>query len=137
MKTGLFALGLLAIGAGCVQAEGCPPEAGVTLPEVEAMNQLVLNNDFAGLAAAIKTQMGLDLGSGFSDLQKVYAAGFEGCATVVQRTDVGGMIQSVIVFDGKVGPLYGYWLAVPKGEGHRLLSFNLNTSLDVVMAGLR
>jgi hypothetical protein len=67
---------------------------------------------------------------------QVFTDGFDGCSTIVQRVDTGGMVQSVVVYHGKVGPLFGYWQSYSKDGDFAMLTFNLNTDLNAVMASL-
>ncbi|MFP5480960.1 MAG: hypothetical protein ACLGIE_14940 [Alphaproteobacteria bacterium] len=136
MKAILVA-GLLSIVPSLALAEGCAPEGGTTVAKVESMNQLMLDLDIAGFVAAIKTEIGIDLGTSLDGLSSIYGEGFTGCATIAQRSDLGGMVQNVVMFDAKVGPLFTYWLAVPQDGGHRVISFTLDTELEKVMAKLR
>lgn len=136
MKTFVVA-GFLALGAAAARAEGCPPDGGIAIDTVEAMNQMILENDFSGFSVAIKEKLGIDPSGGFGEIETIFKDGFTGCATVAQRTEVGGLVQNLVVFNGKRFPLYGYWLAIPEGAGYRVLSFNINTSLDQVAESFR
>ncbi len=133
----LILAGLVSLAPTVALAEGCTLDGGVVVAKVEAMNQLMLDLDVAGFVAAIKEEIGLDLGDSLNGVAEIYSAGFDGCDTIAQRSDLGGMVQSVVMFNGKVGPLFGYWLSVPKGDGYRVISFTLNTDLEKVMANLR
>lgn len=136
MKAVIFA-GLVAVAPSVAVAAGCAPDGGVVVEKVETMNQMMLDLDVSGFVAAIKTEIGIDLADSLNGLPGIYADGFEGCATIAQRSDLGGMVQNVVMFNGKAGPLYGYWLAVPNPDGHRVISFTLNTDLQIVMENLR
>ncbi|KAF0116253.1 MAG: hypothetical protein FD150_423 [Rhodobacteraceae bacterium] len=133
----MIAAGLVCLAPTFALAEGCAPDGGTVVAKVEAMNQMMLDLDFAGFVSAIKTEIGIDLGTSLDGLPDIYGDGFDGCATIAQRTDLGGMVQNVVMFNGKVGPLFGYWLAVPQADGHRVISFTLNTDLEKVMENLR
>ncbi|MDP3195216.1 hypothetical protein [Tabrizicola sp.] len=133
----LIVAGLVSLAPTVALSEGCVLEGGTVVAKVEAMNQMMLNLDVAGFVGAIKDEIGLDLGDSLSGVTDIYAAGFDGCETIAQRSDLGGMVQNVVMFNGKVGPLFGYWLAVPQGDGHRVISFTLDTDLEKVMGNLR
>lgn len=133
----IIAAGIVSLAPSIALAEGCSLDGGVVVAKVEAMNQMMLDLDVAGFVAAIKAEIGLDLGDSLGGISEIYGAGFEGCETIAQRSDLGGMVQNVVMFNGKVGPLFGYWLAVPQGDGHRVISFTLNTDLEKVMENLR
>lgn len=126
----------LALGAAAAHAEGCAPEGGTVLPEVEALNQKILDKDFSGFAEGVKAHIGVDVAQAMNSVAQIFADGFDGCTTIAQRTDTGGMVQNVVVFDGKPGPLFGYWLAMSQNGKFRLLSFNIDTDLDAVMGKL-
>jgi hypothetical protein len=72
-----------------------------------------------------------------SQLAEMYSGGFNGCATIAQRVDQGGMVQNLVMFDGKAAPLYLYWLAVKDCEREVILSFKFSTALDDMLAVLR
>jgi hypothetical protein len=133
----LIVAGLVSLAPTVAFAEGCALDGGTVVAKVEALNQRMLDLDVAGFVAAIKDEIGLDLGDSLSGVSEIFAAGFDGCATIAQRSDLGGMVQNVVMFNGKVGPLFAYWLAVPQGDGHRVISFTLDTDLEKVMANLR
>jgi hypothetical protein len=95
-------------------AEGCALDGGKVIGRVEAMNQMVLDLDIPGLVAAIKQQVGIDVAADMGKVAEIFADGFNGCTTIAQRVDQGGMVQNVVMFDGKVGPLFGYVITVRK-----------------------
>lgn len=129
--------GLLALAPLAAHAEGCAPEGGVEVASFEAMNQLMLDSDFAGFAGAIQQAVGTDVAEAMGQIGSIFADGFDGCTTIAQRVDTGGMVQNLVVFHGKPGPLFGYWMGMPDGDGYRVLSFNINTDLDKVMSLMR
>lgn len=133
----MIAAGLVSLAPAVALAEGCTLEGGVAVAKVEAMNQMMLELDVAGFVEAIKAEIGIDVAESLAGLSDLYSGGFEGCATIAQRSDLGGMVQNVVMFNGAAGPLFGYWLAVPQGDGHRVISFSLNTDLEKVMDNLR
>jgi hypothetical protein len=136
MKAAILA-GLVVLAPTLALAEGCALDGGTVIGRVEAMNQMVLDLDIPGLVAAIKQQVGIDVAADMGKVAEIFADGFNGCTTIAQRVDQGGMVQNVVMFDGKVGPLFGYWLAVPQGNEHRIISFTFHTDLDQVMGHLR
>jgi hypothetical protein len=138
MKTQFGAAALLALGlAGGAHAEGCTLDGGVMIPEIEALNQLILDKKFSEFAGEINSYIGVDVAAGMDQIGTIFSAGFDGCATIAQRRDIGGMTQSVIEFYGTVGPLFGYWLSAERNGEFELISFNMNTELDTVLADLR
>jgi hypothetical protein len=133
----VLAAGLAFASTTAAHAEGCAPEGGEVIAEIEAMNQMVLANDMAGYVAAIKGYIGVDVTASIEQVAQVFTEGFEGCTTIAQRFDTGGMVQNVVVYHGKVGPLFGYWQFYAKDGGFALLTFNLNTDITAIMADLR
>lgn len=131
-----LAAGMVLAVSGASWAAGCAPDGGEAIDEIEAMNQMVLDQDYAGYAAAVKGYINVDVSSSLDQIAQVFAEGFEGCTTVAQRRDTGGLVQSVVVYRGKVGPLFGYWQSYQKDGAFALLTFNLNTDIDAVMGGL-
>ncbi len=128
---------MLVLSAPMAWAEGCPPRDGATIPEVEAMNQMLLDLDFNGFAATVKQQVGTDISASMPGAAELFAKGFIGCTTVVQRRDIGGLVQNLVYFDSSVGPLFVYWRVVPVGAAHRLISFSVNTDMDKVFDHLQ
>ena len=137
MSKALVTAALLAISPFAAQAEGCAPLGGIEIAKVEAMNQMILDLNFSGFATAIKTEIGIDIKEDINSIAEIFGDGFDGCATVAQRSDTGGMVQNVVIFNGKPGPLFGYWLSIPTEDGYRLLSFTIHTDLGQVMSSLR
>lgn len=131
------AAGLLALGAVAAHAEGCPPEGGIEIAKVEAMNQLLLDKDFEALTKAINDEIGAGIEKPMAAIASLFSEGFDGCSTIAQRTDLGGMVQNVVIFRGKPGPLFAYWLSIPQADGYRILSFTINTSIGEVLSELR
>lgn len=133
LKT-LAAVVVLAVsGPVMARAEGCAIAGAEPIPEIEALNQILLNRDFTGLATAVNDQIGVNISDGMQKIAALFAAGFDGCTTIAQRRDTGGLVQSVIVFHGKVGPLFMYWRSATYEGKFVLLSFSLNTDMDSVM----
>jgi hypothetical protein len=136
MKAGLVA-GSLALMPALALAEGCALSGGVVLSKVEALNQLMLDLDLARFAARVEAELGGQITGEMTEVAEIYAEGFDGCVTFAQRVDQGGMVQNLVMFEGKTAPLYLYWLAVKEGEREVLMSLQFSTDLDDVMAKLR
>lgn len=117
-------------------AEGCAPKNGIAITKIEAMNQMMVNMDLQGFAAGILAEIGVDLTGSMGGVADIFANGFQNCATIAQRVDVGGMVQSVVVYNADVGPLFAYWMAVPASGDYRILSFTFDTELDAVLGKL-
>jgi hypothetical protein len=136
MKAGLAA-GLLCLLPTVVLAEGCRLEGGITVAEVEALNQMMLDLDVDRFSATIEKELGSTDAEQMRQIAEVYKDGFHGCTTIAQRVDLGGMVQNLVFFNGKTAPLFVYWMAVDDGERHVLMSFKFSTVLDDVMVALR
>jgi hypothetical protein len=136
MKVGVAA-GLLCLAPTIALAEGCSLADGITVTKVEALNQMMLDLDIDRFSETVRQELGGDIADQMSQLSEMFQDGFHGCATIVQRVDRGGMVQNLVMFDGKVGPLYFYWAAVKEGEREVILFLRFSTSLGDVMAELR
>lgn len=125
------------VATGTAQAEGCAPPDGVAVPRVELLNQMVLDQNFLGFAKSVEADTGQNVRGGLNSIATTFEAGFDGCTTLVQRRDVGGMVQSVVMYHGKAGPLFGFFrTAEIKGEV-KLVTFSLNTSSEEILEKLR
>jgi hypothetical protein len=127
----------VAVVATAARSEPCDLSGGVEVPEIEELNQMVLRQDNAAFKARASALLDQQLGAGVQSLFDIYAEGFDHCATIAQRVDAGGMMQSVVLFDGTSGPLFAYWLSVPQGGKFRLLEFNLNSDIDKILSQMR
>ncbi len=96
------------------------------------MNQLILDLKFEDFSKALQVQANTNIDSAVASLSEVYAAGFNGCRTIAQRRDVGGMTQNLVFFRGKAGPLFLYWLYLETGDEFQLLQFKLDSDLDLM-----
>ena len=132
-----IAAGLLFLSPTAVVAEGCRLEDGIAVPAIESMNQMLLDLDVQGFAAAIQDELGGDVTEQMSQLAEMYKDGFHGCTTIAQRVDRGGMIQNLVFFNGKTAPMFVYWMAAEDGGRYVLLAFKFSTVLDDVMVALR
>ena len=127
----------LSLAPLAARAEGCAPAGGEAVPSFQKMNQLLLDSDFLGFVAAIHAAIGSDVSEPMHQVQGLFEEGFEGCTTIAQRRETGGMVQEIVVFHGKPGPLFGYWMGMVEGEDARILRFAINTDIDEVMSFLR
>ena len=75
----LIVAGLVSLAPTVAFAEGCALDGGTVVAKVEALNQMMLELDVAGFVAAIKDEIGLDLGESLSGVSEIFAAGFDGC----------------------------------------------------------
>ena len=118
--------------AGAALGEGCELADGMPSPEIEALNQLMLDLKFEDFSKALQAQANMNIDGVLASLTEDYAAGLTGCRTIAQRRDVGGMTQNLVFFRGKSGPLFLYWLYVQTGDEFQLLKFKLDSDLDLM-----
>lgn len=124
--TTLTALPALAQDSVCALAGGTP------IAEAEAVNALVKEARFDELAAALAETIGGLAPDAFDGVKGAYPEAFATCTTLVQRQDVGGLSQHVVVFEG-ANPLFVYW-AVASFQGKvGVVSFNMDSTFGPVM----
>lgn len=129
----LLVVAALALGpAQGALAAGCALAGGESAVEIQAMNQLILDGRFTDFAADLEARANMNVSGAMQSVAKAYAAGFESCATILQRRDVGGMTQELVMFRSPVGPLFLYWLYVGTGEAFTVLQFKLNSDLSLL-----
>ncbi len=122
----LAALPALAQDAACTLAGGTP------IAEVEAVNALVKAANFDELSAALAVTINGLAPDVFDGLKGAYPEPFTSCTTLVQRLDVGGLSQHVVVFEG-ANPLFVYWAAAPYAGQSGVVSFNMDSTFGPVM----
>jgi hypothetical protein len=101
-----------------------------------------LREDFDGFAAVTTEVMGNNgsaLDAPLKQLRGLIPNGFDGCQTIVQRRDVGGMIQEVSTFTlrGQAFPISVYLLAIPIRGEMKIGYVGFNTSLVSVLENLK
>jgi hypothetical protein len=122
---------------GSVWAEGCPPAGGIAFSHLEALNQKLLDGDFAGFTSGVAEESNGLLDFDMSSVANIFPAGFDSCATVAQRIEPAGMVQHFVVFRSSIGPLYVYLRVMPTPTGILLQSIRMNTDLDDAIADLQ
>lgn len=122
--------GLLAFAFACLSTtafgQGCPPSDGETIPQVEQLNQLMIDADYAGLTTALG-DAGIAAASVIDTLSATFPNGFGSCTTLLQRGDAGTVDQTVLVFPNTVGTLYVYWRSGLVGDKFYIFNIYLNT----------
>lgn len=109
-------------------------------PILEESKALFLKGDFRGYLATVDTFFpDLDYGPLFEPLSALAPDGFDGCTTIAQRVDTGGMVQEITLFDlpGDQGPLSLYMAAGPVEGELTVLLFSFNGKLSVILDKLR
>jgi hypothetical protein len=135
-----FVLSCLA-SQGCTQTvPACAFTGPTVFPEMETAKVAFLAGDYAGFFALAAAQMpntdGVALMAGIAE---AVPDGFASCTTVVQREDVGGLVQEITLFqlpEGK-GPISVYVQSALIDGQRVILQFSFNTSLDAVLEKLR
>ncbi|CAN1571800.1 hypothetical protein MCELHM10_03287 [Paracoccaceae bacterium] len=118
--------------AGAAFGQGCALTGGTSAPEVEAFNQMVMDQKFDDFAAAMEARANMDVNGAMKSVAEAYATGFSSCTTLAQRQDTGGLTQQVVMFRSEVGPLFIYWLYADVGAEFTLLQFKMDSDLDVL-----
>lgn len=110
----------------------CTLDGGAPVAEVEAVNALVREAKFDDLAAALSVVITGLAPDAFDGLKGAYPAAFTSCTTLVQRQDLGGLSQHVVVFEG-ANPLFVYWAAAPFQGKTGIISFNMDSTFGPIM----
>lgn len=124
--TTLTALPALAQEAVCGLAGGMP------IAEAEAVNALVKEAKFSELATALGVTITGLAPDAFDGVKGAYPEPFASCTTLVQRQDVGGLSQHVVVFEG-ANPLFVYWAVAPYQGKSGVVSFNMDSTFGPVL----
>lgn len=136
MKRTAFALALSALALcalpALAQEAACTLAGGTPVAEAEAMNALVKAAKFDDLATALAATIGGLAPTAFDGVKGAYPQAFDSCTTVVQRQDVGGLSQHVVVFEG-ANPLFVYWAVANFGGKTGVISFNMDSTLGPVL----
>lgn len=140
MRSTAIAYGLIA-ATFCAMpalAEGpvCALAQGTAIPEIEALNALVLAAKFDEVTAALSVRMGGLAPDLLDALAAAYPQPFTSCTTLVQRGEDGGLVQEIVVFEGTL-PLFVYWVSGPMGGEIGPLSFNMNSNFAEVLQSLQ
>lgn len=133
-------LTVAAASLGCLPALAqeavCALDGGVPVAEVEAVNALVREARFDDLAAALAATITGLAPEAFDGLKSAYPGPFSHCTTLVQRVDVGGLTQHVVVFEGD-NPLFVYWAAATFQGKTGVVSFNMDSTFGPVLEMLK
>ncbi|MEO0389442.1 MAG: hypothetical protein AAF218_00735 [Pseudomonadota bacterium] len=126
----LFAQSVCAMG-------GAPVE-----PAFETAKSAFLSGNFDAFARATTVLMPKGpaaFGDSMQRLKELFPEGFEGCQTVAQRRDAGGMVQEVTTFNiaGALGPMSLYLLAAPLRGEMKISYVYFNTTMNDVFDRLR
>jgi hypothetical protein len=143
MRIALCLAALLSCIAGQSAAQTTPACAftGPTVfPEMEAAKAAFLAGDYPGFFALAAAQMpnadGVALMAGITE---AVPDGFASCTTVVQREDVGGLVQEITLFqlpEGK-GPISVYVQSALINGQRVILQFSFDSTLSDVLEKLQ
>jgi hypothetical protein len=131
---------ILGLTSACAQEPGCAFTGPTIFPEIEAAEAAFLAGDydgFVGLVAAGMPQ--LDSAALIAPLQEAVPNGFSSCTTILQREDVGGLVQELTVFtapDG-AGLVVLYAQSALVDGSRRILQFSFDTDLNKMLALLK
>ncbi|NJM84608.1 MAG: hypothetical protein HC844_21190 [Tabrizicola sp.] len=137
----------LAFVLSCIASQGCTqttPACSFTgptvFPEMETAKAAFLTGDYQGFFGLAAAQMpntdGVALMAGITE---AVPDGFASCTTVVQREDVGGLVQEITLFqlpEGK-GPISVYVQSALIDGQRVILQFSFDTTFANVLEKLR
>jgi hypothetical protein len=126
---------------GCTQTvPACAFTGPTVFPEMETAKAAFLAGDYPGFFALAAAQMpntdGVALMAGITE---AVPSGFASCTTVVQREDVGGLVQEITLFqlpEGK-GPISVYVQSALIDGQRVILQFSFDSTLGNVLEKLR
>jgi hypothetical protein len=133
-------LSILSMTSACAQEPGCSFTGPTIYPEIEAAEAAFLAGDyerFAGLASAGMPQ--LDSAALIAPLQQAVPNGFANCTTILQREDVGGLVQELTVFTAPEGAglVVLYTQSALVDGSRRILQFSFDSDLNKMLLLLR
>ncbi len=133
-------LSLLAMTSACAQEPSCAFTGQTIFPELEGAEAAFLAGDYArfvGLAGAAMPQ--LDADALIAPLADAVPDGFASCSTVLQREDVGGLVQELTVFSAPEGAglVVLYMQSALIDGSRRILQFSFDSDLNKMLALLQ
>ena len=131
---------LLAMTSACAQEPSCAFTGSTIFPEMEGAEAAFLAGDyvrFVGLVGAGMPQ--LDADGLIAPLTEAVPDGFATCTTVLQREDVGGLVQELTVFSAPEGAgLVVLYMQSAQIDGNRrVLQFSFDSDLNKMLALLQ
>lgn len=133
-------MSLLAMTSACAQGLSCAFTGQTIFPELEGAEAAFLTGDYArfvGLAGAAMPQ--LDADALIAPLADAVPDGFASCSTVLQREDVGGLVQELTVFSAPEGAglVVLYMQSALIDGNRRILQFSFDSDLNKMLALLQ
>jgi hypothetical protein len=142
-KCSALFLAAICAGAGVwAQEPICSMEAAEAVPVFETAKALFRKGDYLAFYN-LSTPLVLERDAKFDTLMGGIAQavpdGFEGCATVLQRRDDGGMVQEVSLFllPEKRGTIGLYMMAAPLSGDMRVIVYSYSTDIGEVLSSVR
>ncbi len=134
------ALSLLCMTSACAQEPGCSFTGQTIFPELEGAEAAFLAGDytrFISLAGAGMPQ--LDNDALIAPLTEAVPNGFTSCTTMLQREDVGGLVQELTVFAAPEGAglVVLYMQSALIDGSRRILQFSFDSDLNKMLALLQ
>jgi hypothetical protein len=133
-------LSLLSMTTACAQEPGCTFTGQTIFPEIEGAEAAFLAGDytrFVGLVGAGMAQADAD--ALIAPLIEAVPNGFTSCTTILQREDVGGLVQELTVFTAPEGAgLVTLYMQSALIDGsRRLLQFSFDSDMNKMLALLQ
>ncbi|WP_322865157.1 hypothetical protein U5922_002470 [Aquicoccus sp. G2-2] len=137
MKLLIAALALVAAGPALADPV-CEMRGAEPLPVFETAKAAFLKGDFSaflGSATVLMRGERAALEAPLAKLADLVPSGFDSCQTILQRRDIGGLVQEVTTFDipGKSFPISLYLQAAPVKGAMGITSLSYNSKLDTVL----
>lgn len=133
-------LSLLCMTSACAQEPGCAFTGPTIFPEIEAAEVAFLSGNYTGFVGLVGAGMAqADAEALIAPLIEALPDGFSSCTTVLQREDVGGLVQELTVFtapEGK-GLVTLYMQSALLEGGRRVLQFSFDSDLNKMLALLK
>ncbi|WP_299294598.1 hypothetical protein [uncultured Tateyamaria sp.] len=142
MRTFFRAAALAFLPLPALAAPVCDMRGAEPLEVFETAKAAFLKGDFKSFAQVTTTLVKggpAAFGEAVGSLEGLFPNGFESCQTVVQRIDVGGMVQEISTFNikGLKGPMSVYLLALPTRGSLEISYVTFDTTMSKVLNELR
>ncbi|MCV2894085.1 hypothetical protein [Lentibacter sp. XHP0401] len=120
----------------------CEMRGAEPLPVMEAAKAEFLKGEymrFGDIAAEIMGASRESLEKPFERMEALFPDGFTQCDTVLQRRDIGGLVQEVTTFtiEDQDFPMSLYLLAIPIRGEWKIAQLNFDTKLTDVLSSLQ
>jgi hypothetical protein len=133
-------LTLMSITGACAQEPSCGFIGATIFPELEGAEAAFLAGDYDRFVGLVGSGMpGLDGQALMAPLVEAVPDGFATCTTILQREDVGGLVQELSLFstaDG-AGLVVLYMQSALVGDARRILQFSFDSDLTKMLALLQ